>query len=154
MGTLSKALGSLGGFAAGSETLIEYLINFSRPFIFATALPPSAAAAALASLTLLEKDKNLLAKLWRHVAFVQTALSAAGLLSGEVASPIFPIILGAEETALKASTRLLEEGFFVPAIRPPTVPKGKARLRLTVSAAHSDREIEEVVQAVIRAVQG
>lgn len=151
MGTLSKAIGCLGGFAACSNALRDYLINFSRPFIFATSLPPALCAAALEALNVIENGHTLRERLWKNVAKIHAALSELGFAAGPATSPIFPVILGDEKKALRVSDALLKEGFLVPAIRPPTVPKGKARLRLTVSAAHSNEAIDGVLTALRKA---
>lgn len=145
MGTLSKALGCLGGFAAASARMIDYLINFSRPFIFTTALPPALCSAALESLAVLKTEPEIFDALWRNVRQMRGGLAAAGFSYGASESPIFPIILGGEKEAVQLSEALLEKGFLVPAIRYPTVPKGKARLRLTISAAHSKEDIDQLL---------
>ena len=147
MGTLSKALGSLGGFAAASGTLIEYLINFSRPFIFATSLPPLLCAAALESLAVLKEEPEIRRRLWRNIQKIQEGLAASGFETGPIQSPIFPIMIGEAGAALEASRSLLKEGILVPAVRYPTVPKGKARLRLTISAVHREEDIKALFKA-------
>ena len=147
-GTLSKALGGLGGFAAASGPVIEYLINRSRPFIFATALPAALAAAAIEALRVIEEEPAVRHRLWRNIQRVYEGLASAGFEVSPMASPIFPIVLGDEARALEASQFLLERGIFIPAIRPPAVPKGKARLRLTVSAEHTEGEIAKLLGAL------
>lgn len=146
-GTLSKALGVIGGFAAGSSEMIEYLINFSRPFIFATAIPPAVCAAAIEALKI-SQEGILRKKLWQNIRLLQALLKKAGFEVINQDTPIFPIVLGAEQAALAASEKLLKAGFLVPAIRYPTVPKGKARLRVTVSAAHEPADLERLIQAL------
>ena len=148
MGTLSKALGCLGGFAAGSGTMIEYLVNRARPFIFATALPPVLCAAALEALGVIEEEPALRHKLWQNVQKVHEGLARLGLEPAPITFPIFPVLIGGEKEAVKASELLLKEGILIPAVRTPTVPKGKARLRLTVSAAHRDEDIEKLLRAL------
>ena len=140
-GTLSKALGVFGGFAAASETLIESLVNFSRPFIFATAPPPALAAAALKALEILQSEPDLRKKLWQNVKRI-------GDRQTGVCSPIIPIILGDEKRTVEISELLVEKGIWIPAIRYPTVPRGKARLRLTVSAAHTEADLNQLFQAL------
>ena len=164
VGTLSKALGVFGGFAAGSSVLIDQLINFSRPFIFATAPPPALQAAAMKALTILQEDDALRQKLWRNCRLVYDFLSKRGQVSdskessglspfkGTVPgdcplSPIFPILIGPEKEALKISEALLQQGLLIPAIRYPSVPRGRARLRLTVSAAHTKEDLEKLFEA-------
>jgi 8-amino-7-oxononanoate synthase len=149
MGTLGKALGASGGFIAGSRTLIEYLINRARSFIFSTAPMPAAAAAALAGLRLAQGPIGREGRdhLWRLVRQLR-----AGLRTGRAAvdpvSPIVPIMLGKEEQAVAEAERLLGFGFYVPAIRYPTVARGQARLRVTVTATHQPEEIESLLGAM------
>jgi 8-amino-7-oxononanoate synthase len=144
MGTLSKALGVSGGYICGSGDLIEWLINRARSFIFSTAPPPGLAAAALAALDFISsaegEDRRRL--LWRNIDILQERLS---LHSG---SAIFPWIIGNEQAALELATDLQAEGFFVPAIRYPTVPKGAARLRITVTAVHTAEQICSLCDAI------
>jgi len=146
-GTLSKALGVFGGFAAASRTLIEHLINFSRPFIFATAPPPLLCRAALESLRLIQEDSSLRERLWQNVDRVLELLARSGI-SIENRSPIIPLMIGEENKAVSISEKLLEKGIFIPAIRYPSVPRGKARLRLTVSAAHTEEDLEKLFEAL------
>jgi len=147
-GTLSKALGSLGGFAAASGSMIEYLINKARPFIFATALPPAVCAAALEALRVLEEEPEYRYALWRNIQRMHEALTAEGWLLHPITSPILPLVIGTEGDALAFSESLLQQGFFVPAVRYPTVAKGKARLRITLSAAHTASQIEQFNEAL------
>jgi glycine C-acetyltransferase/8-amino-7-oxononanoate synthase len=144
LGTLSKALGCVGGFVAGSQPLIDYLRNRARPLIYSTALPPAAVAAAAAAVDFVmsEAGHERRERLWRNVSELKNALSALGI-QNESRSPIIPVIVGDENAAMEISAQLYERGIFVPAIRYPTVPKGKARLRVTVSAAHSPEDIRE-----------
>ncbi|WP_334110809.1 8-amino-7-oxononanoate synthase [Thermodesulfitimonas autotrophica] len=139
-GTLSKALGSLGGFVAGPAVLIEYLTNRARPFIFTTALPPASVASAIAAIEILETEPELVERLAENTRLMREGLTALGIsVPGE--TPILPLILGTPEKARRAQEYLLARGYYVPAIRPPTVPPGTARLRITVSAAHTKEEI-------------
>ena len=144
MGTLSKALGVSGGYICGSGDLIEWLINRARSFIFSTAPPPGLAAAALAALDFISsaegEDRRRL--LWRNIDILRERLS---LHSG---SAIFPWIIGNEQAALELATDLQAEGFFVPAIRYPTVAKGAARLRITVTAVHTAEQICSLCDAI------
>jgi len=140
VGTLSKALGSLGGFVAGSRPLVELVVNRARSYIFTTGSPPADSAAALAALRVLRSGEGaeLLSRLRSRVD---------QLVPGH-RSPIVPIIIGSERDALAASAWLLELGMLVPAIRPPTVPSGTSRLRVTVSAAHTEEEIAMLTAAL------
>jgi len=149
-GTLSKTIGCLGGFAAASEGLIEYLINFSRPFIFATALPPTLCAAAFEALKVMQEEPELKFRLWQNVQKMHQGILSAGFEMEPVSSPILPIIVGAEKAALTMSEDLLRQGILVPAVRYPTVPKGKARLRVTVSAAHRDEDLNRFAKVLTR----
>lgn len=146
VGTLSKTLGSQGGFVAGKRLMTEMLLNRSRSFIFTTALAPANAAAANAALEVLrsQEGEQLLGRLAGHVA------RFTGPGTGPALSPIVPVVVGGEQEALAASAALLEEGLFVPAIRPPTVPPGTSRLRVTLSAAHSDQEVLQLLSALKR----
>lgn len=144
-GTFSKALGVFGGFVAASATLVEHLINFSRPFIFATAPPPALQAASREALLLIQEEPELRERLWKNVNRVQAFLKEKGFPC-ENRSPIFPVILGEEKEALRVSEELLQKGVLIPAIRYPTVPKGKARLRITVSAAHTEEDLERLFE--------
>jgi len=143
LGTLSKALGCAGGFVVGSQTLIDYLRNRARSLIYSTALPPATVAAAAAAVEFVMSDEghNRRDQLWRNVSLMKHGLAALGV-ANESRSAIIPIIIGDEAAAVDTSRNLFERGVFVPAIRFPTVPKGKARLRVTVTAAHQQQDIE------------
>ena len=146
VGTLSKTLGALGGFVAASREVIDLLINQARSYIFSTALPPSDAAAALAALRVLRSPEGeaLVARLASLVA----RLSDKGLAPPTHPSPIIPVVLGTESAAIDASMTLLAHGLWVPAIRPPTVPVGTSRLRITLSAAHNDEDVSRLIDAL------
>jgi glycine C-acetyltransferase/8-amino-7-oxononanoate synthase len=152
MGTLSKAIGGLGGFVAASTVLIDCFINFSRSFLFATALPPAICAAALEALRIVEEEPERRQRLWRNVDRVKSALTNLGFALGSTESPILPLIVGDEAEAVQLSNRLWDEGIFIPAIRYPTVARGQARLRLTVSARHTEAEIDRLLAAMKRIV--
>ena len=140
VGTLSKTLGALGGFAAGPRPLIDLLVNRARTFIFTTGLSPPDTAAGLAALEIFMGDEG---------ETLRNRLRARiEKLKPGHPSPIVPIIIGTDAAAVAASKRLLEQGIFVPAIRPPTVPDGTARLRVTLSAAHTDAMIERLKNAL------
>jgi 8-amino-7-oxononanoate synthase len=152
MGTLSKALGTSGGYICGSRTLIEWLINRARSFIYSTAPPPAIAAAALAAVDFLAspegEERRLL--LWERIRLMQGLLPRAGLNEEQsgARSAIFPWIVGDEQAALNLAAALQKEGFLVPAVRYPTVAKGAARLRITVSAAHEEPQIRALCKAI------
>ncbi len=150
VGTLSKAIAAVGGFVAGSSDLISYLINKARSFIYTTALPPGVVATATAALKLMETEPSLLEGLRANVRYMRGALNSAGfdLMGSE--TPIIPILVGEAKKAVDISRGLLEQGgIYIPAIRPPTVPAGQARLRLTVSAAHQQAELEDAARLLI-----
>jgi 8-amino-7-oxononanoate synthase len=142
MGTLSKTLGSLGGFLAGPRAVIDLMVNLARPYIFTTGLTPADTAAALAALGVLRSAEG--GALVRRLS----DLVARVALPGAPSSPIIPVILGSERRALEASAALLSTGLWVPAIRPPTVPIGTSRLRVTVSAAHTDTQVDRLIGAL------
>jgi len=144
---LSKAIGSIGGFIAGEKCLIDFLKNKARSFIYTTALPPAACAASLAGLTLIQEDTSLIDKLWENVRYLKSQLSEfISNISAE--SPIIPIIIGSAEDALTISTRLYENGILLPAIRPPTVPLGTSRLRVSLMATHSKEDINKLINTL------
>jgi glycine C-acetyltransferase/8-amino-7-oxononanoate synthase len=147
VGTLSKALGVFGGFVAADEIFVERMINFSRSFIFATAPPPALAAAALEALRLIREVPKLRATLWQNVDRVRSVFAQKGFSLGE-RSPIVPLLIGEEAEAVRISEALLERGILIPAVRYPAVPKGKARLRVTVSADHREEDFEKLFKAL------
>jgi 8-amino-7-oxononanoate synthase len=156
MGTLSKALGVSGGYICGSRSLIEWLINRARSFIYSTAPPPAIAAAARAAVEFLAaaegEERKLL--LWERIKLVQKNLpcdsAAPSKTNPNAASAIFPYHVGNEQRAIDLAAALREEGFFVPAIRYPTVAKGAARLRITVTAAHTEEQITSLCEVLGR----
>lgn len=148
MGTLGKAFGTFGAFVSGSETLIETLIQFARPYIYTTALPPALAAATRASLRLLQTESWRRDHLQQLINHFRCGAAAIGLQLLNSQSPIQPLVLGDEARALHFSARLAERGFLVLAIRPPTVPSGSARLRITLSAEHSLQQVDDLLSAL------
>ena len=148
MGTLSKALGGFGAFVAGSSSLIAYLQNRCRSFLYTTAPPPALAAAAIAALAIIDREPERRAALWRHRHRCVTALHQLGydLMGSE--SPIIPVRIGEPATALAMAEALLVRGCFVPAIRPPTVPSGTDRLRLSLMATQTDDDIAALIDAL------
>ena len=147
MGTLSKAIGTSGGFVAGPASFIDYLINTSKPFIFATASPPAIAAAASAAINVIQNEPERRQRLWDNRKYLFTELKGMGYQLTDTQSPILPVIVKTPEAALKMSQTLFEAGIYVPAIRPPTVPKNSSRLRLTISSEHSKDQLQTVVNA-------
>lgn len=142
VGTLSKAVGALGGYVATSARAREWLLNVARPYIFTTALPVPVAAAALAALRVAASDASLRGRLWSRVEQLSEAILRP------LRSPIAPLLVGEEGAAVEKSRRLFELGFHVTAIRPPTVPPGGSRLRVTVSAAHSGADVYDLAMAI------
>jgi 8-amino-7-oxononanoate synthase len=151
VGTLGKALGTFGAFVAGSSDLIEYLIQRARTYVYTTALPPAVAEATRANLRLARAESWRREKLRASIERFKNGARQLGLRLLPSDTPIQPILIGANELAVAASRALLEAGFLVAAIRPPTVPKGSARLRATLSAAHEERQIDALLEALARA---
>lgn len=148
VGTLGKAFGTFGAFVAGSDELIETLIQFARPYIYTTALPPAVAAATLASLALLQEESWRREKLQSLIARFRQGAVQRGFRLMDSATPIQPLLIGEDGEALAMSQRLRERGFLISAIRPPTVPEGTARLRITLSAAHEPEDIDRLIEAL------
>ena len=149
VGTLSKSLAAEGGYVAGSQALINYLVNKSRSFIFSTALAPATVAAGYAALGELQLHPELVDKLRDNADYVRTALVNAGLQIDGALTPIIPIMVGEAAVAVKMAQQLKEQGLIVSAIRPPTVMPGASRLRLTVSAAHEKADLVRAVEIII-----
>lgn len=151
MGTLSKALASEGGYIAGSGQLISYLVNKARSYIFSTAQAPATVAAACAAIGVLSGNPELVHKLQANAAWLRRKLIHAGLTVEGGGTPILPVMVGEAAVAIRMSRELREAGLIVSAIRPPTVPPGTSRLRLTVSAAHTQAELAEAAENIIAA---
>jgi len=146
MGTFSKALGSFGAFAAGSQDAIGWIINTARSFIFSTALPSCVIAASIAALELIEKDASLVKRLWLNREKTVKGLIRLGYDVMGSETPIIPVKTGTVESALKISQALFRKGIFAPAIRPPSVKE--PRIRITVTAAHTGEDIERLIKAL------
>ena len=151
VGALSKAVGGVGAFVAGSQSLIDFLINRARGFIFTTGLPPGTLAAASAAIDLIRSNSELRQRLFANVHTLKTGLSEAGfqLLPNE--THILPLILGEAKRTTQFAEALLNEGVFAPGIRPPTVPRGTSRLRITPTASHTREELEEALEGFVAA---
>lgn len=147
MGTLGKALGSSGAYVVGPQDMIQYLINTARPFIFTTASPPSSAAAASAALAVIRRDPQRRSRLWANRHRLFTGLQQRGFRLTDTVSPILPILIGSAEQALAFAQRLLANGVYAPAIRPPTVPDKTSRIRVTVTSEHTSDHIDEALRA-------
>ncbi len=145
MGTLSKAAGSFGAYCCGSAELIAFLVNKARSFIYTTGMPPAIAAASMRAIEIIQGEPARRQRLWENTGYMKAALKSAGWDTLGSQTPIIPIVVGDPEVAVAFSDRLLEEGVFVSAIRPPTVPQDTARLRLTVTAAHTREDLDYAV---------
>ena len=148
MATLGKALGGYGAFVGGSAEVIEWLVQRARTYIYSTALPPVAAAAAIAAMDLVEADPSIVARLRDRIAEFRAASGTASLRVSPSITAIQPIVLEDPARTLEASARLLDRGYCVPAIRPPSVPEGTSRLRVSLSAAHSRADVEGLATAL------
>ncbi|GAA5524392.1 8-amino-7-oxononanoate synthase [Microbulbifer aestuariivivens] len=148
MGTLGKAAGNAGAFVAGSRALIDYLLQFARTYVYTTGMPPAVAAGALAALQVMAREPERRRQLRDNVARFRRGAGQLGLPLCDSASPIQPLLLGCEHTVMSIAAELAARGYLVGAIRPPTVPAGTARLRITLSAAHSGAEIDGLLEAL------
>lgn len=148
MGTLGKGLGTAGAFIAGSEELIEALIQLARTYIYTTALPPAVAAATLASLAIVRREPQRRAHLMALIRRFRSGAEQLGLQLMTSETAIQPLLIGSAARSLEISESLAESGFLVGAIRPPTVPVGTARLRITLSAAHTEQQVDQLLDAL------
>ena len=153
VGTLSKSIGTLGGFVTGSQELIDFLWNHARTQIYSTALPPAICAAAVAAIDIIAAEPSRRERLTNASASFRDQLRAAGVepLSGSV-GPIVPVVMNEPEAAVRVSDHLEQQGFLVGAIRPPTVPRGTSRLRIVVTAAHTNDDLTRLSTSVSRAI--
>jgi glycine C-acetyltransferase len=142
VGTLSKAMGALGGYVAGSSALIEFLYHRARPFLFSTSHPPAVAASCLAAIDVLESEPQLIERLWDNTRLFKSGLKSLGFDTGTSESPITPVIVGDAALAMKLSDVLFDNGVFAQGIGFPTVPRGKARVRTIVTATHTRDELQ------------
>jgi len=148
MSSLSKSIPSVGGFIAGIPELAALLKHVSRAFVFSAALPPASAAASMAAIDLMEREPQRVARLRRNYRALRAGLQAGGLQVRDDPTPIVPVITGADDAALRMARRLFDRGVFVPPIVSPAVPPNTSRLRVTVTAAHSDADVKEIAEAV------
>ena len=142
VGTLSKAIGVLGGYVAGSRTLIDFLQHRARPFLFSTSHPPAVAAACIAAIDVLEEDPGIIERLWENTGFFKSGLQSLGFDTGLSQSPITPVIVGDGALAMRLSDRLFDEGVFAQGIAFPTVAQNRARVRTIVTATHTRDELQ------------
>jgi len=152
MGTLSKAVGSMGGYVSGDAGLIDFLRNKARSFMYTTALPPAVCAASIAGIELIQKDHSLRTSLWHNVRYLNEKLKLLNFNVISSESPIIPILIGDPKKAVNVSKFLHKEGILIPAIRPPTVPARSSRLRMTVMSTHTKEDMERLLD-VLREVQ-
>ena len=147
VGTLSKALGGLGGYVAGPQKLIDYLVQRARPFLFSTSHPPGVIAAAMEAIDLIQEEPELIDKLWDNTNFFRKGLQELGFDTGNSATPIIPVIVGDERKTMQLADGLFEAGVFAQGIAFPTVPRGKARVRTIITAAHSEEDLQFALDA-------
>ncbi len=151
MGTLGKALGGIGAYVVGPASFIAYLINTARSFMFTTAPPPASAAASVAALAILETEPERRARLWANRRHLFSGLRTLGFTTTDSLSPIIPVLIGEAERALAMAEKLFEHGVYAPAIRPPTVPKGTSRIRVTVTSEHTSEQLDAALEAFRKA---
>jgi glycine C-acetyltransferase/8-amino-7-oxononanoate synthase len=147
MGTLSKAIGSIGGYVAGSRQLIDYLRNKARSFVYTTALPPSVLAAAIAGFRVIEQNPQIRENLWANTRYLRKGLGRLGFTVPAGESPIIPVFIGDADKTMQMSGRLFCRGVFAPGIRPPAVPAGTGRIRVTVMATHTIEDLDRALHA-------
>jgi glycine C-acetyltransferase len=150
VGTLSKAIGALGGYVAGSRSLVEFLHHRARPFLFSTSHPPAVTAACLAALDVLEQEPEIIERLWSNTRFFKDGLRALGFNTGASESPITPVIVGEGALAMRLSDELFEEGVFAQGIAYPTVARDKARVRTIVTATHTREDLQFALDVFAR----
>jgi 8-amino-7-oxononanoate synthase len=152
MATLGKALGGYGAFVSGEAPVIEWLMQRARTYMYSTALPPMAAAVAKRAVDLLAADGSIVERLHQRIGEFRGACEVAGVTLASSSTAIQPVIVGSAERALDVAAKMRAAGFLVAAIRPPTVPEGGSRLRISISAAHSRSEVEALAAALARAL--
>lgn len=154
MGTLGKALGGFGAFVAGSHRLREFLINRARPFIFTTGLPPAVIASGIAALELLEEEPEIRVRLWENVSFFRKKIKELGFDTLNSETQIIPVLVGDASLTMQMGEMLFEEGVFIQGVRPPTVPQDSSRLRITIMATHTRKELEFALEAIEKVGKG
>ncbi len=151
MATFGKALGSIGAFVLSDPVVIEYLVNRARTFMYTTALPPAALGAARAALDLVANDLSYKEQLWHNIDYMRSRLAGAGFDLKDSVGPIVPIVVGKDSDAVKMQSMIMKDGFFLQAIRPPTVPSGTSRLRLTIVRDFTREQMDSAIDAIIAA---
>ena len=154
MGTLSKAVGVFGAYVAGSQDLMTFLLNRAKSFIYTTALPTPLVAASLAALDLIEKEPLIRQQLWDNRAYYEEGVKSLGYNTLQSETPIIPLLVGESSLALEMSEQLLAHGIFAPAIRPPTVPQGMARIRTSVMATHTRDDLDYALEVLKKVGKG
>ena len=147
MGTLGKALGGIGAYVAGSRELVDWLVNRARSFVYTTGMPPAAAASALAALDLVEREPERRQRLWDNTRFLSDGLRGLGYRIGDSRSQILPVIIGDARQTMAIAEATLRRGVFAHGIRPPTVPEGTSRIRVTPMATHTRAQLERTLEA-------
>ena len=150
VGTLSKAIGVLGGYVCGSRDLIDFLYHRARPFLFSTSHPPSVAASCIAAFDILDNEPERIENLWNNTRYFKAELNRAGFNTGDSETPITPVMVGEAKTAHEFSRRLFENGLFATGIGFPTVPEGKARIRTIVTATHTRKMLDRALEILTR----
>ncbi|MFH1854619.1 MAG: 8-amino-7-oxononanoate synthase [Candidatus Omnitrophota bacterium] len=150
MGTLSKAFGSLGGYIAGSRSLVEYIRNRARSFIYTTGLPPAIVSGCIKAIEIAIKDKDLRKRLWQNAERFKTGLKGLGFDTMGSETQIVPVLTGDVSSTMRTAERLFDMGIFAPGVRPPTVPKNKCRIRVSIMATHKDTHIDKAIDAFRR----
>jgi glycine C-acetyltransferase len=150
VGTLSKAIGAMGGYVCGSRNLIEYLYHRARPFLFSTSHPPAVAASCLAAFDILEKEPHWIERLWKNARFFKEGLDKLGFNTGSSETPINPVMIGKGELAMNFADELFKEGVFAQWIGYPTVPESKSRIRTIVTATHSREQLQYALDVMQR----
>jgi glycine C-acetyltransferase len=153
VGTLSKAVGVLGGYVCGSRDLIDFLYHRARPFLFSTSHPPAVAASCLAAFDVLEQEPERIERLWDNTRYFKAGLTRLGLNTGMSETPITPVIVGDAALAHRLSAALFEEGVLATGIGYPTVPQGKARVRTIVTATHTREQLDRALEVFERAAK-
>lgn len=152
MGTLSKAMGCYGGFVAGSREMVDLVTNKARSFIYSTSLPPALCEAGVKAIDIIDhRSKGLRKRLWKNRERLFERLKGLGFETLDSETPIIPVMAGSADNALKLAKRLYRNKIFVPAIRPPTVPEGKCRLRFSVTAGHTNDDIDHLLECLEKA---
>jgi glycine C-acetyltransferase len=151
MGTLSKAIGVLGGYVASAQVVRDFLIHRARPFLFSTSHPPGVAAACIAALDVLLAEPDRIERLWANTRRFKAGLTRIGFDTGASETPITPVIVGKGSDAMALSDRLFARGIFAQAIGYPTVPEGRARVRTIVTSAHSEAQLDTALEAFAEA---